>query len=374
MNLLYIHIPFCKSKCIYCDFFSSVDQHFKERYIACICEEIHQKQKYIYDNKLDTIYFGGGTPSILTEDDFRLIFNEIDNNFVVKKESEITIECNPEGINSNYVSVLKKFPFNRISIGIQSFNNSELRFLNRIHTAEKAKVAIELLKNKGFNNISIDLMYSLPGQTPESWQYSINEAINLNIQHISAYSLTYEETTKLNLLRQKGDVIPTTDETSNKFFKILINRLLKSNFEHYEISNFCQKGFYSKHNLGYWQRANYIGIGASAHSFNGISRQWNIANIEKYCQNIENNVFYYEKEILTPNNKYNELIFLSLRMGNGINLIEVENFFGKNRLNYLLECADKHLKNRVINVENNHLKLTQRGIFISDLIIRDLII
>jgi oxygen-independent coproporphyrinogen-3 oxidase len=282
------------------------------------------------------------------------------------------LECNPEDVTINYVDLLKTFPFSRISVGIQSFNDDELKFLNRRHNAEKAKNSVTILQNQGFGNISVDLMYSLPNQTLESWQNTINEAINLNIQHISAYSLSYEQGTKLSLLRQKNEISELSEEISEKLFNTLIVRLKDSGFEHYEISNFSKPNFYSRHNSGYWNGTNYLGVGTSAHSFDGNCRQWNISDIEKYCKSIENRSLVFEKEVLTEVEKYNELVFLSLRTNKGIDLAKLEELFGKNSLNYCLQNAKKHLKNSVLELKNSHLKLTGKGVFISDGIMSNL--
>jgi oxygen-independent coproporphyrinogen-3 oxidase len=330
------------------------------------------RKNYLPDNKLDTIYFGGGTPSLLLQEDFEKIFDTVSRNFVVEQNAEITLECNPEDITLNYADLLKSFPFNRISIGIQSFNDDELKFLNRRHDAQKAKNSVKILQNHGFGNISVDLMYSLPNQTLKSWQNTINKAINLNVRHISAYSLSYEQGTKLSLLRHKKEISELSQEMSEKFFNTLITKLKGVGLEHYEISNFSAPDFHSRHNSGYWHGANYLGVGASAHSFDGNCRQWNVSDIEKYCKSVENNCTLFEKEVLSETEKYNEQVFLSLRTDKGIDLAKLEFCFGKDSLEYCMQNAEKHLKNSVLELKNNRLKLTERGVFISDGIMSDL--
>ncbi|MDR1544479.1 MAG: radical SAM family heme chaperone HemW [Prevotellaceae bacterium] len=365
--MLYIHVPFCKSRCIYCSFFSSLKHDFKEKYVDCLCKEIAERKGYLPNNQLDTIYFGGGTPSLLSENNFERIFNAIKENFVIKNSAEITLECNPDDLTQNYISVMKKIFFNRVSVGIQSFNDSELRFLNRRHNAQTAKKAVQNLQRAGFSNISVDLMFGLPKQTLQSWENTVNEAIKLDVQHISAYSLSYEKGTKLENLRKSGEISEISEENSEKMFDLLTQKLQNAGFEHYEISNYCKHSFHSRHNSGYWQMADYLGVGAAAHSFNGVSRRWNVADIEKYCSN-----FSYEKEILTPKDKYNELVFLSLRTKNGLDLQQLKEKSGVESYDFCLSCAEKYLASKKLFITDNHLKINENAVIISDLIMSDL--
>ena len=370
--MLYIHIPFCKSRCIYCNFFSSVILADKKLYISALCKEIEQRSNYLPSKKLSSVYFGGGTPSLLNLNELEQIFEIICKYFEISPQTEITLECNPDDLNINFLQNLKYFPINRISVGIQSFNDSELIFLKRRHTAKQAKDSIKNLQDVGFDNISIDLIYSLPNQTQENWQKTLNEALSIDIQHISAYSLTYEKHTKLNSLSYEKKITPLKDEQSLLYFNILREKLLENGFLHYEISNFCLPNRQSKHNSGYWNGKKYLGVGASAHSYNGVSRQWNVANIEKYCEGIFSNKKIFQKEILSITDKYNEFIFLSLRTNRGINLQKLKNKFGQNAFDYCLKNANKYLKTNLLEIKNDFLKITPHGIFLSDGIMSDL--
>jgi len=372
MNLLYIHIPFCKTRCIYCSFFSSTNENLRQKYIDALCLEIAQRKDYLSDNKLDTIYFGGGTPTLLTISELEKIFAAINQNFIIKNNAEITIEANLDDLNFEYISALSKLPFNRISIGIQSFNDKELRFLKRRHNAEQAKKAVENCQKLGFENISIDLIHSLPNQTLKSWQNSINEAINLNIQHISAYALTYEKGTKLAEIDKKRHFSKISDKKSEKFFEILNENLKKADFEHYEISNYCKKNYFSRHNSGYWNGANYLGVGAAAHSFNGNSRSWNIANLEKYCNGILQSKNVLKTEFLTENEKYNELIFLSLRTKKGLDLEKLKTNFGDEKYNFLITNSKNYLDENILKIEENFIKINEKSFIISNQIMSDL--
>jgi oxygen-independent coproporphyrinogen-3 oxidase len=344
----------------------------RHKYIDCLCKEIADRKNYLSDNQLDTIYFGGGTPSLLSANDFAKIFSAINQNFVVKPYSEITLECNPDDLSQDYISMLKSFPFNRVSVGIQSFNDNELDFLNRRHNASSAKIAVKNLQHAGFKNISVDLMFGLPNQTLQSWESSINEAIRLNIQHISCYALSYEKGTKLDLLRKNNSVQEISDDLSEKMFELLIKKLKKAVFEHYEISNFCLPNFHSRHNSAYWQLVDYLGVGASAHSFNGAERRWNIANIEKYCAGLEAEKNYFETEILTQKDRYNEFIFLSLRTKKGLDLQKLKQDFGEKDYNFCLASAQKYLDAKKMIIVDNFLIINEKAIFISDMIMSDL--
>jgi len=393
--MLYIHIPFCKTRCIYCLFFSSTNENLRQKYIDVLCLEIAQRKNYLLDNHLDTIYFGGGTPSLLSVSELEKIFDAINQNFIIKPDAEITIEANPDDLCFEYVSQLSKLPFNRISIGVQCLNDKELRFLKRRHTAEQAKNAVEICKKCGFENISIDLIHSLPNQTLKSWQNTVNEAIKLDVQHISAYALTYEKGTKLAEIDKKRHFSKISDKKSEKIFEILNENLKNADFEHYEISNYCKKNYFSRHNSGYWSGANYLGVGAAAHSFNGNSRSWNVASLEKYCQaisqkrtqitqktqiNTKNNFCadscdlcsISTTEILTEKDKYNELIFLSLRTKKGLDLEKLKNNFGNEKYTFLLKNAKNYLENDILTIEKNFLKINEKSFIISNQIMSDL--
>lgn len=368
---IYIHIPFCKTRCVYCDFFTGTNEREIDRYVQTLCAEAQLRKEQI-NEPIETIYLGGGTPSRLSQNHFWQIFDAIFALFDISPDAEITLEANPDDLSVDYISQLSQLPFNRISIGIQSFNNDELRFLSRRHSAQQAADAVKNCQNAGFNNISIDLMYGLPNQTGEIWQKNLQAAADLNIQHISAYHLIYEEKTKLYSLLQKGSIQPVSDEISTAMFSMLIDFLAQNGFGHYEISNFARQGKYSRHNRSYWQNKKYIGLGAAAHSFDGENRWWNIASLSKYMDAVEQGTLLQETEHLSPQQKYNETILTGLRTMWGINLSEVNSRFGQKMHDYCLQNAQKFIPEKLLVLENNHLKLTRKGIFISDGIMSDL--
>ncbi|MGC3978842.1 MAG: radical SAM family heme chaperone HemW [Paludibacteraceae bacterium] len=372
MSGIYIHIPFCKTKCTYCDFYSNTNFQQKKRVLNTIHTEIGHRKNYLSDKNISTIYFGGGTPSTLSIEEIQDILHKIKTYFIVLPDAEITLESNPDDLSDNYLKSIRAIGINRISIGIQSFDNSQLSFINRRHDASGAVQAVQQAQRAGFDNISIDLIYGLPGQTIESWQEQLEKAFTLDVQHISAYGLTYEPDTPLWKQQQQGKVVATDEDTIIKMYEILVDRCTKKRFEQYEISNFAKNGFRSRHNSSYWQQIPYLGIGPSAHSYDGDSRQWNTSSMGLYCQNIEQNRPYFEREKLTPNEKYNDYIMVRLRTCEGINLNIVNNLFGENAVQLLLKSSKKYLQNKLLIHKNNFLCLSQAGILVSNLIIEDL--
>ena len=372
MSALYLHIPFCKSRCIYCDFYSGTDVSMKTRYVKALCDELELRAKYLPSNDLDSIYFGGGTPSLLELSDFECLFAQINACFTVLPSAEITIECNPDDLTERYVSDLRQLPFNRMSIGIQSFDDSELRFLNRRHSAQQAQAAVAMCQAHGLENISIDLMYGLPNQTLDSWTRTLATAMELNVQHISAYSLMYEEGSPLTRLLRNNKITEMDEATNVMLFETLIDTLQSQGFEQYEISNFCRPTFHSRHNSSYWHGTPYLGVGAAAHSFDGDSRQWNVANTTRYMEGVVARQLIIEREELTTNEHYNEFVFTALRTRIGINLEDLETRFGKARLAYCLESAQRYLENGMLVKADGYLHLTRAGIFVSDGIMSDL--
>lgn len=370
---LYIHIPFCKSRCAYCDFYSGIQLPLMDRLVDALCREIALRADYLKDEPLETIYFGGGTPSLLSQTHFLQIFQTIRQYFEVNPNSEITIEANPDDLNDEKVEMLASLRINRLSIGIQSFDDAELTLLRRRHTANQATEAVERCK-KVFANISIDLMYGLPSQTISTWQHTISAALSLNIQHISAYHLTYEEGTLLERKRREGKITPVTEEISVEMFRILREMLHEKGIEQYEISNFALPGYHSRHNSAYWQGIPYLGIGPAAHSFDDDNRQWNVADTVDYIESIEKDSLNFEKEYLTIDDKFNELIMISLRTIKGISLYQVESKFGDVRKALLLKHAARFIETGLLQVVDNYLQLTQDGIFVSDGIIADLMV
>lgn len=369
---IYIHVPYCKTRCIYCDFFTRTDISSKSDYVSSLCKEIALRKDYLGDKQIETIYFGGGTPSQLSQQEFSDIFRTINQYFNIAPNAEITLEANPDDLSDGYISMLRSLPFNRISIGIQSFNDNELTFLKRRHSAQRAKEVVKQCQQAGFQNISIDLIYGLPNQTMEIWQQNLTEAIELNVQHISSYHLIYEQGTKLYRLFKQGDVKAINEDLSVEMFSLMIEKLSEAGFEHYEISNFAKNKLYSRHNSSYWLGKPYLGLGPAAHSFDGTNRAWNIASIPKYIQGIENNIPNIEVEILDANTRYNDFILTGMRTIWGVNLAELEKHFGQKMKHYCIENVQKYINQGFVSGENNILKLTRQGIFISDGIMSDL--
>lgn len=370
---IYIHIPFCKTRCIYCDFYSTTQTQLKAAYVNALCKELSARKNYANNEKIDTIYFGGGTPSLLDFTDFEKIFNTIDTHYGLSTVREITLEANPDDLNREYISCLSKLPFNRLSMGIQTFDDDKLKLLNRRHSAQQAINAFYAAREAGFDNISIDLIYGLPGQTQQDWEKDIQQAIELNPEHFSAYHLTYEEDTPLYSMRSKKQVQEVAEESSIAFFETLIRRMNAAGFVHYEISNFCKPGYQSQHNSAYWNDSLYLGCGPSAHSYNGENRQWNISSLTKYIEGIETGKQIYEIEILDKKTRYNDFIITSLRTKEGISLNKLENTYGDKYKSDCLRFADTHIKNGELEIKDNYLRLTPTGIFISDGIMSDLL-
>ena len=369
---IYIHIPFCKSRCIYCDFFTSTNESEMDSYVGALCKEIVLRKDELVDDFVTTIYFGGGTPSRLNKNHFQQIFEAINANYKFSNEMEITIEANPDDLSHKYVDMLRELPFNRISIGIQSFDDQELKFLSRRHDAKGAIAAVKYCQEKEFNNISIDLMYGLPNQTLAIWKRNLQQAIDLNIQHISAYHLIYEEKTRLYSLLQAGKVNPVDDDCSVEMFGTLIDTLTTAGFEHYEISAFAKHGFISQHNSSYWTGLKYLGFGPSAHSFDGEHRWWNVSSLPKYITGINNSNPAIEKEDIDLTTKYNEYIITGLRTAWGIDLDVLKINFGDELYDYFLQNAQRYFNLNYLKREDAIITLTKKGIFISDGIMSDL--
>ena len=370
---IYIHIPFCKQRCNYCAFYSSTLYNIKEEYADAVCKELLMRKEYIKGEEIKTIYFGGGTPSTLPITLLQKICNTIYKNYSVCSNAEITIECNPDDLTEEFLTVLRKLPFNRISMGVQSFSDRQLKRLGRRHNAEKARRAVGNVRAAGYKNISIDLMFALPGSTIEEWEESINEAISLNPEHISAYNLMYEEDTPLHRALQRGDFEELSEEENVEQFRMLIKRMKEAGYCHYEISNFAKPGYESRHNSSYWNDTAYIGCGAAAHSYNGDSREWNISDIKEYIKGIDSNNRNYEIEHLTEEERYNDAILTRLRTSDGIPLAWIKNKFSQRLNSYMLNAAKKHIEYGNIKKTDETLSLTEKGIFISDAVIRDFI-
>ncbi|MDR0733792.1 MAG: radical SAM family heme chaperone HemW [Dysgonamonadaceae bacterium] len=367
MASIYLHIPFCKKRCIYCDFVSSTHDEMKRPYLETLCRELETRRDYLQNKTVETVYFGGGTPSQLNVEEFEKIFHAL-SAFALRPAPEITMEANPDDLTATYVDSIRHLPFNRVSVGVQSFDDKELKFLHRRHTAETAAKAVERLQEKGFTNIGIDLMYGLPEQNEIGWRDTLRKAKSLSVRHISAYHLTYEENAPLYALLQHGQVRPAEEETSVRLFEILTEEMADAGFEHYEISNFALPGYRSKHNTSYWNGTHYLGVGAAAHSYNGRSRQWNVSSIAKYIESqTPENV-----EIIDEPTAYNDFILTRLRTREGVDLAKPTVPFGKEKTDYCLRQAQKYIENQCLERDGMRLRLTRKGIFVSDGIIRDL--
>ena len=370
---IYIHIPFCKRRCIYCDFYSTTHNEMQEAYIQAVCQELDMRKDYLKGEIIETIYLGGGTPSQLGHDSLHLLLNHIYKEYPVSSEAEITIEANPDDLHEDYIRMLRSLPFNRISMGIQTFHEPLLQKLQRRHTARQAVEAFTNCRKAGFNNISIDLMYGLPSETTEIWERDLNQAIHLRPEHISAYHLIYEEGTPLWKLREQKAVQEVDESTSVLFFRMLMERLQEAGYEHYEISNFALPQKESRHNSSYWKGKNYLGCGAAAHSYNGLSRQWNISSLEQYIKGIQSNAPSFEREELDLYTRYNDYIITRLRTHWGISLTELNEIFGETLRAYCIKLAKPHLQQGTLVQEDDTIRLTREGIFISDGIMSDLL-
>ena len=366
---IYIHIPFCKQRCSYCDFFSSTDiRNMEKDYATAVCDELSHRKDYLQGQPIDTVFFGGGTPSDLSLESLLTITLILYYIYGIDKNREISIEVNPDDLTSYKIQEYKDYLFNRFSLGVQSFNDRELKLLNRRHNAKKAIQAIDRLKKRGCENINIDLIYGLPGQGMRTWKNTIRKAIDLQVQHISAYHLTYEKGTPLYNQLKEGNLTPVDEKMSRRMFEVLTDMLEDAGFEHYEISNFARPGFECRHNISYWNGTHYLGIGASAHSYNGVSRQWNAKTLTPdYLTS------GFEVEVLDEKMKYNDFIITRLRMMKGMDLNELTTLFGESRKTYCLRQAEKHLTDGLLQLEDNRLRLTRKGMFVSDGIMRDLI-
>ena len=370
---IYIHIPFCKRRCIYCDFFSTTRSEEKPTYVHALCQELEMRKDYLEGEEIETIYLGGGTPSQLSEDELKEIFTYIYKVYSVSPDAEITLEANPDDLTPEYVAMLRQLPINRISMGIQTFQEETLKLLHRRHTAQQAIEAFKRCREAGFQNISIDLMYGLPGETLNTWKEDLQLAIALHPEHISAYHLIYEEGTALWKLREQHQVEEADEDLSLTLFSTLIDELTTAGYQHYEISNFCLPGLHSRHNSSYWTGKKYLGCGPSAHSFNGCSRQWNVASLEKYIRGIQAGKPDFEIEELDLHTRYNDFVITSIRTCWGMPLSRLRSEYGEELYRYCLRMAKPHLDEGVLEISDDVLKLTRKGIFISDGIMSDLL-
>ncbi len=371
---IYIHIPFCRQMCYYCDFHFSVSLKRKEELLQALLIEIETRNDYLKNEEIETIYFGGGTPSILKINELDQILELIYKLYSVSKNPEITLEANPDDLSIDYLNGLKQIGINRLSIGIQSFEDKHLKQLNRRHDAREAINSVKNSQEAGFNNINIDLIYGLPGLTNKNWEENLRNALNLSIQHISAYHLSIEHKTVLANFLKKGKIKQLEEKESLNQFNTLVKKTEEQGFLHYEISNFSKDGYFSKHNINYWLQEKYLGIGPSAHSYDYKTRRWNISNNAKYIELINKNESYSETEILSLSEKYNDYILTSLRTVWGADLEKISREFGKGFHDECLKEAEKYIISGQITDTNNRLIISKKGKFIADKIASDLFI
>ena len=372
MSGIYIHIPFCKRKCHYCNFFSLASLKYKERFLNALKEEIYIRRNYLENHPVESIYFGGGTPSILDSSEIEGILETIYTYFNPQKDCEITLEANPDDINPVLLRDYKKIGINRISIGIQSFFDEDLQYLNRIHSAKRAEGSIIQAREAGFSNLSLDLIYGIPTLTSEKWKKNLEKAFSLDAPHISAYSLTVEPKTALDLLIRRNKLPAPVEEKVLEQFRILLASMNEREFEHYEISNFCKSGNYSRHNSMYWNGSPYLGLGPSAHSYNGHSRQWNISNLVHYIDSVSRKELFFESEELTLIQKYNEYVMVSLRTMWGCNLSFIENHFGQKSSEHFVRLVERYVNSGEVILNGSTYYLTDEGKLFADGIASDL--
>ena len=379
MSGIYIHIPFCKQACHYCDFHFSTSLKKKDEMVQALAKEIELRSKSTSNSQLptphneviETIYFGGGTPSILEISDLKFLIEAVYSNYQVVEKPEITLEANPDDLNYDTIRQLANSPVNRLSIGIQSFFEDDLKLMNRAHNMEEAKKCLEIA-TQYFNNISIDLIYGIPNMSNEKWLQNIETALSFNVPHISSYALTVEPKTALHSFIQKGIIPQPDDEVAAAHFQILVDKLSENDFIHYELSNFGKENYFSKNNSSYWLGKKYIGIGPSAHSYDGKNRGWNVSNNALYIKSIQENKLPIEIETLTKTDRYNEYIMTGLRTIWGVSLDRIEEEFEKTYLDYLNQQAAKFIEDHLLFVDENILRTTKNGKFLCDGIASDL--
>ena len=371
MSGIYIHIPFCKQACHYCDFHFSTNLKKKDEMVLALAKEIEMRKSEFQDEIVETIYFGGGTPSILQIEDLKFLIDAVYKNYKVVENPEITVEANPDDLTENRIIELSNNKVNRLSIGIQSFFEDDLQLMNRAHNVEEAKKCLEIATHY-FDNISIDLIYGVPEMSNEKWLQNIETALSFGVPHISSYALTVEPKTALHSFIQKGIIPQPDDEVAQEHFHILVDKLSESGFIHYELSNFGKENYFSKNNSSYWLGKKYIGIGPSAHSYDGKNRGWNVSNNSLYIKSIQENKLPIEIETLTKTDRYNEYIMTGLRTIWGVSFERIEQEFGKTYLDYLNQQAAKFIEDHLLFVDDNILRTTKKGKFLSDGIASDL--
>lgn len=371
MSGIYFHIPFCKQKCNYCDFYSRSDSNGINELVKYEIQEFLLRKDYLNNELIETIYFGGGTPSLLSINHISELLNCVRQHFQVSAQCEITFEANPDDLTDVYLKSLYDCGINRLSIGIQSFNDKVLKFLGRRHSSKKLNYIIENAKKIGFGNISVDLIFGIPGMELSTYIDSLSQVIQLNIQHISAYSLTISEGTLFYKMMKNNTLSEINEENLLIQFNTTIDTLSEHGFFHYEISNYAKDGYKSRHNCSYWEDIKYLGIGPSAHSYNMVSRQWNISDTSKYCSKINQSQSFYEVEYLTHNDKFNEYVITGLRTSNGVSKRYINENFDERICTHFTKEVNKLLNDNLIYVVEDRIVLTRKGILISDFILRN---
>lgn len=369
---IYVHIPFCRRKCYYCDFYKTVNTSLTKKFISTLETEIVKRKDYLENELVETIYFGGGTPSVLKECELTGILSFLHLHFNVSPSVEITFEANPDDLSVEYLNEIYNAGVRRLSIGIQSFQNEILKKMNRRHDAKQAIEAVENAAIIGFNDISVDLIYGLPGLTGEQWKADLSKVFQLPVQHLSAYHLTYHEGTPFYTWLKKGTLKALKETKSINQFQVLIQMAKENGFEQYEISNFAKDKKYSKHNSSYWMGAKYLGLGPSAHSFNGVSRSWNVSHIESYIKAVEIGLPYSEEEILSENDKYNEYILTRIRTIWGVSTDNIKTGFGVEKEKYFHQNIEKYITLGLVKQQGSIYTFTETGMFISDEIMANL--
>lgn len=371
--MIYLHIPFCKQKCSYCNFHFSTSFSLKDDMLLAIKKEIRLRYQELENKTLKSLYFGGGTPSVLSVDDIQSLMDEIQKYFSFDENIEITLESNPDDLNKNFVKALSQTEINRLSIGTQSFFDEDLKLMNRAHNASEAESSIKRAQDSGLENISIDLIYGSPTSNLGIWKENLNKTIELQVPHVSSYALTVEPKTALEKWIEKGKVNSPEETEQNQEFYYIIDFLKDNGFDHYEISNFGKPGFHSKHNSAYWKYEPFLGLGPSAHSYNGsIERSWNIANNPIYIKNLNQNILPKETEILSEKDRFNEMIMIGLRTTWGVDLGKINQNFSPEITDYLNNEIKNKLQSGILKIDNNFLKIPEKHWFLADGIASDL--
>lgn len=371
---IYIHIPFCRTLCAYCDFYHVIAPQDEQPFVNALLKEAELRREYTTGQKISTIYIGGGTPSVLPAESLKTVLDRIFRLYDVGTDCEITVEINPDDVSTEFLERLKETQVNRISIGIQSWRDEDLKFMNRRHTSSQAAKALEDIFSAGYGNVTIDLIYGIPGMNSSAWLSNLDFSFRFDIKHLSAYHLTIEPGTLFGKMKDKGLLSEIDEEESNLQFNLLVEKATEAGFIHYEISNFGKPGFFSVHNSNYWKQVNYLGLGPSAHSFNGYSRQWNVRDVKKYIKALESGTLMFEREELNKRTRFNEYLMTSLRTMWGIDLDYVEEMFDKEGYDYIVNLSGKLIDYGLMKQDKKTLVLTNQGQMISDNIISELML